>query len=54
VFFGEKRLLEMLNLPETSAGRLLERIEGSLSVHIGAASQFDDITMLALRRGLAE
>jgi serine phosphatase RsbU (regulator of sigma subunit) len=39
-----------LSEPDPSAAALLERIERSLRSHMAGAAQFDDITMLAVRR----
>lgn len=50
-FFTEARLRTLTNDPmPASAQELLSRIHSQLTTHIGAAAQFDDITMLALRR----
>jgi sigma-B regulation protein RsbU (phosphoserine phosphatase) len=49
-FFTEERLLQLLEQPAPSALALLNRIDESLRSHIGAATQFDDITMIAARR----
>jgi sigma-B regulation protein RsbU (phosphoserine phosphatase) len=49
-FFTEKSLLPLLEQPATSAAALLERVETNLRAHIATADQFDDITMLAVRR----
>jgi phosphoserine phosphatase RsbU/P len=49
-FFTEERLLQLLQQPAPSALALLNRIDESLRSHIGAATQFDDITMIAARR----
>ncbi len=49
-FFGEKSLLEYLAVPAQSASELLKRIETGLFEHIADADQFDDITMLIVRR----
>jgi sigma-B regulation protein RsbU (phosphoserine phosphatase) len=51
-FFTEKALLPLLEQPVASAAALLERVEASLRAHIATADQFDDITMLAVRREL--
>jgi serine phosphatase RsbU (regulator of sigma subunit) len=48
--FTEKRLLALLEEPVTSARGLLDRIVASLQEHISTADQFDDITMMAVRR----
>jgi sigma-B regulation protein RsbU (phosphoserine phosphatase) len=49
-FFDEKRLEALLKEPADSAQALLDRIEEKLTAFIGSEHQFDDITMLALRR----
>jgi sigma-B regulation protein RsbU (phosphoserine phosphatase) len=49
--FTEKRLLPLLQQPIVSATALLDQIETTLKSHIGSADQFDDITLLAVRRG---
>jgi phosphoserine phosphatase RsbU/P len=43
-------LLALLDEPIESATELLDRIEDSLRAHAQSTEQFDDITMLALRR----
>lgn len=48
--FKAQRLLEVLNPCGDSASQLLERIKEELFAFIGEAPQFDDITLLALRR----
>ena len=48
--FTEERFLSLLERPGSSSAGLLDRIESSVYAHIGDASQFDDITMLAVRR----
>jgi sigma-B regulation protein RsbU (phosphoserine phosphatase) len=49
-FFTEQQMLSLLQQPEPSAVALLDHLENSVRAHIGNAVQFDDITMLALRR----
>lgn len=50
-FFAEAGLLEFIkSTPLTSAQDLLDRLDMALHEHIREAVQFDDITMLALRR----
>ncbi len=49
-FFTEKRFLALLDQPITSAVSTLDRIDTTLRGHISTADQFDDITMLAIRR----
>lgn len=48
--FTEKRVLELVSAPIPSAVALLDRVETALFSHISTAAQFDDITMLVLRR----
>jgi len=52
-FFNEKRLLSLLNTAAPTAVVLLEKISSSVQEHTGNAEQFDDITMLAVRRSTA-
>jgi sigma-B regulation protein RsbU (phosphoserine phosphatase) len=48
--FGKERLLSLFeNLPST-ASELIDRINSELFNHIDNAPQFDDITMIAVRR----
>ncbi|UCD78507.1 MAG: SpoIIE family protein phosphatase [Desulfobacterales bacterium] len=49
-FFTMKYLVSLLDAPSPSAADLLDRIAERLQAHIGEAEQFDDITMLAVRR----
>ncbi len=49
-FFTEERLLQLLEQPAASAAALMNRIDESLCTHIGTATQFDDITMITVRR----
>lgn len=49
-FYGEADLLELAARRYDSVEHLLNAIEESVTAHIGSAAQFDDITMLALRR----
>jgi phosphoserine phosphatase RsbU/P len=48
--FGEDRLLELVSQPAPSAQALLERLESALFAYIGKADQFDDITLMVIRR----
>ncbi len=48
--FTEKRLQELVSTPVTSSRGLLDHVEATLFAHISTAAQFDDITMLVLRR----
>jgi len=49
-FFTEKRLLSLLGQSVDSAAGLLERVDNSLCQFMAGAVQFDDITMIAVRR----
>lgn len=49
-FFTQKRVLQMLAQPPSSAAALLGAVEASVHAHIATAAQFDDITMLAVQR----
>jgi serine phosphatase RsbU (regulator of sigma subunit) len=51
--FTQERLLSLLEQPISSAASLLDTIEGHLKVHTAEAVQFDDITLLAVRRARA-
>lgn len=49
--FTEKRMLELLqSKPAASADELLKRFKTNLTEHISTADQYDDITMIAVRR----
>ncbi len=48
--FTDKRLKEMVEKPANSASELIERIKNKLFDYMEDAAQFDDITMLAVRR----
>ncbi len=47
--FEEGRLLALLEQPASSAQALLDQVWNQIEAYMGGASQFDDITMLALR-----
>ncbi|CAB1058907.1 Serine phosphatase RsbU, regulator of sigma subunit [Olavius sp. associated proteobacterium Delta 1] len=49
-FFAVEQLMSILDAPSSSASEMLDRIADSLQEHIGEAEQFDDITLLAIRR----
>ncbi|MFZ1199917.1 MAG: SpoIIE family protein phosphatase [Desulfobacterales bacterium] len=49
-FFGEKKLLPLITVGGDSAQELLKSVSAALETHIGQAEQFDDITMLAVKR----
>lgn len=53
-FFTQERLLRLLEGRTDSAAALLEDITRELKDHIAAEEQYDDITMLAVRRMPAE
>ena len=48
--FTMARLREVIEQPSESAQGLIDNVDDSLRAHVTAADQFDDITMLALRR----
>ncbi|CAN5409330.1 hypothetical protein BH10CHL1_BH10CHL1_06590 [soil metagenome] len=48
--YTEARLFTLLEQTATSADDRLTQIENSVRHHIGAAEQYDDMTMLAVRR----
>ncbi|UQA60864.1 PP2C family protein-serine/threonine phosphatase [Polyangium aurulentum] len=48
--FGEERFLPFIRKKLSSVTAMLGEIEAALRAHIGTAPQFDDITLLALRR----
>ena len=50
LFFSEPGLLYILDAPFLTVEALLQHLETSLNRHIADASQFDDITALAVRR----
>ncbi|MBE9044547.1 PP2C family protein-serine/threonine phosphatase [Pleurocapsales cyanobacterium LEGE 10410] len=49
-FFNRERLLEVVNNSFTSAEEILETVKAKVLAHIGEARQFDDITLLAVKR----
>lgn len=49
-FFSIERLNQLLGNRAASVGALLDEVETAVRVHINGAGQFDDITLLALRR----
>lgn len=49
-FFTPSRLMTLLEIPARSAAELLDRISTNVLEHTGATEQFDDITLLAVRR----
>jgi sigma-B regulation protein RsbU (phosphoserine phosphatase) len=49
--FGHERLLDLLKESDTNPARLLKQVEERLHQFIGTVDQFDDITLLAVKRG---
>jgi sigma-B regulation protein RsbU (phosphoserine phosphatase) len=49
-FFTMARLVSILETPVSTATELLDRIANSVEEHVSGADQFDDITLLAVRR----
>ena len=49
-FFGKERLLDLLLGNGKPASELVEEINAEVIAHIGDANQFDDITLMAVRR----
>ncbi|NJC97075.1 MAG: hypothetical protein C3F07_09385 [Anaerolineales bacterium] len=49
-FFGTQRLIEALDGADLSAAALVEKVEDQLHRFIGEAKQFDDITLLAVKK----
>ena len=49
-FFGKDRLMNLLNSDNKTASALVDKINTELIKHIGNSYQFDDITLMALKR----
>ena len=49
-FYSEKSLLAFLKKGGASSRQLLDKLAAEVENHIGGAEQFDDITMLAVKR----
>jgi serine phosphatase RsbU (regulator of sigma subunit) len=49
-FLGRERLLELLKQPGKASIALPDRIAAAVLEYIGDAKQFDDITIVAVRR----
>ena len=49
-FFGRERLLDILRSDSSSSQELIKCVETELHQYIGHATQFDDITLLAVKR----
>jgi serine phosphatase RsbU (regulator of sigma subunit) len=48
--FTRERLLDLLTVADESAAALTERVKQHLGNYIAGAAQFDDMTMVAVRR----
>lgn len=48
--FSQDRLFALLEQPASSAANLLDRIHAQVQAHIAHTAQYDDVTMLAVRR----
>jgi serine phosphatase RsbU (regulator of sigma subunit) len=49
-FFGHERLLDLLQRGSTSSDELVDTVEAELHEYSNGATQFDDITLLTVRR----
>jgi serine phosphatase RsbU (regulator of sigma subunit) len=49
-FFSEKRLLKLLTQPFRTAGQMLNHIVTDIDRHVSGTDQFDDITIMVVRR----
>lgn len=49
-FFGKEKMLETLNENTTNPTEFINKMESTLQAFIGSAEQFDDITLLAIKR----
>lgn len=49
-FYGEDKLMQLLNFPAESAEDMISRITTSLAAHTAGAEQSDDITLMTIRR----
>jgi len=49
-FFGRERLFDILQQSSASAHELVNNLESELRQYIASATQFDDITLLAVKR----
>jgi serine phosphatase RsbU (regulator of sigma subunit) len=49
-FFGRERLLDILHRNNASAHELVSSLESELCQYVGSGNQFDDITLLAVKR----
>jgi len=53
-FYTEERLLQQCAQPWDSAFSVVKQLEADVFSHIGEVQQFDDVTLITLRRRLAE
>jgi serine phosphatase RsbU (regulator of sigma subunit) len=53
-FFSEQRLLNLLDNNHFSASELIDLIQTAVHKHIDIAEQFDDITMLSVKRNIED
>ncbi len=49
-FFSEDRLLDLVTQPAASADTLLDRVDAALTEHVAGGADFDDVTLLTVRR----
>jgi serine phosphatase RsbU (regulator of sigma subunit) len=49
-FFGRERLLDVVRHSSHSSDQMVKTIESLLRQYIDSTTQFDDITLLAVRR----
>jgi serine phosphatase RsbU (regulator of sigma subunit) len=48
--FGTDRLTKLLHGNDATLNEMLKNIEAQISLHIGTAEQFDDISLLVVKR----
>ncbi len=53
-FYGEDKLMQLLNRPAESAEDMLSRITTNLAAHTAGAEQSDDLAMIVIRRCQAQ
>jgi serine phosphatase RsbU (regulator of sigma subunit) len=49
-FFGKEKMLEIIKSNQTSPKNFIDNMEETLQAFIGSAEQFDDITLLAIKK----
>jgi two-component system response regulator len=52
-FFSKERVMSLLDTPVPSATRLIREIVVSVTEHMGEGDQYDDLTLVAVRRKIA-